>query len=126
MVRDGGRAAHQPHRNVGGAGLSGAVESRALHHSDVEPTEGQGLRQRVCDSGNHRRQTAEIRHASRDPDANVERSRKVTPMLIAEFVQKLRDYPGIGQFLAWQIAADVKPFSALRNAPDYQTAAGSG
>jgi hypothetical protein len=47
-------------------------------------------------------------------------------MLIAEFVQKLQAYPTIGQFLAWQIAADVKPFSALRDAPDYQTAAGSG
>jgi hypothetical protein len=47
-------------------------------------------------------------------------------MLIAEFVQKLQAYPTIGQFLAWQIAADVKPFSALRSAPDYQTAAGSG
>jgi DNA polymerase I-like protein with 3'-5' exonuclease and polymerase domains len=47
-------------------------------------------------------------------------------MLVAQFVQGLQPYPGIGQFLAWQIAADTKPFSALRSAPDFNTAAGSG
>jgi hypothetical protein len=47
-------------------------------------------------------------------------------MLVAQFVQGLESYPGIGQFLAWQIAADTKPFSALRTAPDFHTAAGSG
>jgi DNA polymerase I-like protein with 3'-5' exonuclease and polymerase domains len=47
-------------------------------------------------------------------------------MLVAQFVQGLEAYPGIGQFLAWQIAADTKPFSALRDAPDFHTAAGSG
>jgi DNA polymerase I-like protein with 3'-5' exonuclease and polymerase domains len=47
-------------------------------------------------------------------------------MLVAQFVQGLESYRGIGQFLAWQIAADTKPFSALRTAPDFHTAAGSG
>jgi hypothetical protein len=47
-------------------------------------------------------------------------------MLVAQFVQNLQAYPTIGQFLAWQIAADTKPFSALRTAPDFHTAAGSG
>jgi hypothetical protein len=47
-------------------------------------------------------------------------------MLVVQFVQGLESYPGIGQFLAWQIAADTKSFSALRAAVDFNTAAGSG
>jgi hypothetical protein len=55
-----------------------------------------------------------------------EKLRPRDDMLVAQFVQNLQPYPGIGQFLAWQIAADTKPFSALRSAPDFNTAAGSG
>jgi hypothetical protein len=45
---------------------------------------------------------------------------------VAEFVEGLRAYPGVGGFLAAQIAADVKHFGALRDAPDVFTFALSG
>jgi hypothetical protein len=46
---------------------------------------------------------------------------------VAEFVQGLSAYPGLGGgFLTAQIAADVKAFGALKDAPDALTFAASG
>jgi hypothetical protein len=58
---------------------------------------------------------------------NREALRPRAGMLVAEFAQGLRTYPGMGDgFLVAQAAADAKPFSALRDASDFQTFAISG
>jgi hypothetical protein len=58
---------------------------------------------------------------------NREALRPRAGMLVAEFAQGLRAYPGMGDgFLAAQVVADTKPFSALRDAPDFLTFAVSG